>query len=118
MKKYVLVVHSYSNKEYMRVIGEPTEEYKKLCKAMKGLDMRLGDDYFSTIEEVEDARKNSKLLWRRVVAPTRARNIHEYGTKRNEKTALRGDRNTIKVAKQINGWEFRDNEWRCWIWRL
>lgn len=50
--KYVLVVYSYSKKEYRRVIGEPTENNNKLCKAMLGLDMQLGDDYFSIIEEV------------------------------------------------------------------
>lgn len=49
--KYVLVVYSYSKKEYRRVIGEPTENHNKLCKAMIGLDMQLGDDYFSLIEE-------------------------------------------------------------------
>ena len=32
--KYVLVVYSYSKKEYRRVIGEPTENHNKLCKAM------------------------------------------------------------------------------------
>ena len=52
--KYVLVVYSYSKKEYRRVIGEQTENHNKLCKAMLGLDMQLGDDYFSIIEEVQN----------------------------------------------------------------
>lgn len=52
--KYVLVVYSYSKEDYRRVIGEPTENYRKLCKSMEGLDMQLGDDYFSVIEEVND----------------------------------------------------------------
>ena len=58
MEKFILVVYSYEDKDYKRVIGEPTENYNKLRKAMAGLDARLGDGYFSTIES--SAKKKDK----------------------------------------------------------
>lgn len=51
---YILVVYSHSKEDYRRVIGEPTSNINKLTKAMMGLDMKLGDDYFSIIEKVDN----------------------------------------------------------------
>lgn len=58
MKKYILVVYNCENKDYRRVIGEPTSDKNKLCKAMMGLDRKIGDDYFSVIEEDKNVRQN------------------------------------------------------------
>ena len=54
MKKYILVVYKYSDEYYRRVMGKPTNNRKKLAKAMAGLDRQLGDGFYSVVEEVED----------------------------------------------------------------